>query len=80
MSEKKSEGFEKQDFMEAVKEFCTSNEFEIEFDQFSNEYAEVFALSTEYKDGSEHSLAFHDAYQEFLRRFEARIENFILKV
>lgn len=69
------------DMMDIVQEFCTSDEFEAEFERFAKEHAHVFEKSVEFTvESGEHPLEFHAVYQEYLRHFEGMIEDYIVKV
>jgi hypothetical protein len=63
-----------------LQEFCTSREFEEEFESFSKEYADLFLSSLDMKSGEEHPLEYYDAYRAYLRRFETKISDFIENV
>ena len=56
-----------------------SEELEAEFEKFVRDHLEVFKDSTEAKEGDEHPLGYYDAYNEYLRRFERKFEDFIEK-
>jgi hypothetical protein len=69
------------DLMDMVQEFCTSDEFEAEFEAFAKEHADVFADSLNFTvHSAEHPMIFHEIYREYLSKFEGMIENFIFKV
>ncbi len=79
MSEsKKNDRISKHELMNRVQEFCTSDEFEKEFEDFAKQYGKVFVRALDFEENSqEHPLEFHEVYREYLRRFEGIIENFI---
>ena len=64
--------------VDLVQEFCLSSEMEREFEDFAEEYKSEFSKSLEFKEGGEHPLEFYNIYAEYLRRFERKIENFIV--
>ena len=64
-----------------VREFCTSPEFEQAFESFAKEHSDVFMASLDYNSNEgEHPLEFFDVYQDYLRRFEGKIEHFIVEL
>lgn len=69
------------DMIDVVQEFCTSDEFEAEFERFAKEHAHVFEKSLDFTvESAEHPMEFHEVYREYLRHFEGMIEDFIVKV
>ncbi len=81
MSESKDEESKVAQMIDVVQEFCTSDEFEAEFERFAKEHADVFEQSVDFSVTShEHPMEFHTVYQEYLRHFEGMIEDFIVKV
>mmetsp|Transcript_1753 Transcript_1753/g.2747 ORF Transcript_1753/g.2747 Transcript_1753/m.2747 type:complete len:131 (+) Transcript_1753:149-541(+) len=63
----------------SVQKFCTSDDFEAEFEAFAKEHSDTFASAVDYKcDGAEHPVEFFDVYRDYLSRFEGRIEGFII--
>lgn len=67
--------------LDIVQEFCTSVEFEEEFEGFAKEYAEAFQGSLECKSSEgEHPLEYYDAYRAYINKFEAKISDFIESV
>jgi hypothetical protein len=79
---KRSEGKDdRADILDIVQTFCTSSDFEAEFEAFAREHAEVFQQAIKFTAHSnEHPLEFHDVYREYISKFECMIENYILKV
>lgn len=66
--------------MAMVQEFCTSNDFEEEFEAFAKEHSDVFINALNFQEGNEeHPLEFHEVYREYLNTFEGMIERFITK-
>ena len=63
-----------------VREFCMSNHFEQEFEAFAELHYEDFKDSIEVKDNSEHRLSYYDIYNQYLTKFEGKIEDFLEKV
>jgi hypothetical protein len=80
MSESKESKEELAPIVRLVAEFCRSSHFEEEFEVFAREHFEVFQDAAEMKDASEHRLEFYDIYNEYLHKFEAKIENFLRDV
>lgn len=67
--------------LDLVQEFCTSVEFEEEFEGFAKEYAEIFQDSLECKSSDgEHPLQYYDAYRAYIQKFEKKISDFIEQV
>lgn len=79
---KESEGkLSTEELMDVVKEFCTSHEFESEFEMFAKEHAHVFKDAANFSVHSkEHPLEYYDIYNKYLEKFETIIEEFIRKV
>lgn len=79
---KESEGkMSTEELMDVVKEFCTSREFESEFEMFAKEHAHVFKDVANFSVHSkEHPLEYYDVYKKYLEKFEGIIEEFIKKV
>eukprot|EP01041_Mallomonas_annulata_P016498 gene16498-34401_t len=65
--------------LDIVQDFCTSTEFEGEFEAFAREHAGEFADSLNYTTKDEHPHGFHTVYQKYLQYFEKKIETFIKK-
>jgi hypothetical protein len=64
-----------------VQDFCTSTTFEQEFESFAKENSDVFMASLDYSSNEgEHPLEFFDVYQAYLKKFETKIENFIVEL
>ena len=61
-------------------EFCTSEDFEGEFEAFAKENSDVFGDALKYTLNDEHPIAFHSVYSTYLEYFERKIEKFIKKV
>ena len=83
MSKKDSDNstVDKDRLLEVVQSYCVSNDFEAEFERFAKEHADVFLRALDFTaDTTEHPLEFHQVYQEYLRKFEGLIEDFIVKV
>jgi hypothetical protein len=81
MSESKEEETKVAQMLDVVQEFCTSDEFEGEFERFAKEHADAFEQSVDFSTTShEHPMEFHTVYLEYLRHFEGMIEDFIVKV
>jgi len=78
-SESKSEG-KSETLLDRVQNFCISHELEVDFINFAREYTDVFLDCLDDKPGSEQKVQCYAAYQEYLGRFAAKIENFIEKV
>lgn len=79
-SESKEESTTKE-LLDVVQEFCTSDAFEAEFEQFAKEHAHIFEKSLEFSvHSAEHPMEFHQVYRAYLEKFEGMIESFILKV
>ena len=78
MAESKGESKGSFVVVDKVYEFCTSTEFEGAFEAFSKEYSDVFIRVLDFSPTDEHPLEFHNVYREYLSRFEAKIERFIL--
>lgn len=71
----------KDGLMEAVQNFCTSNEFEAEFEAFAKEHSEIFLRFLDFTERTdEHPLEFHEVYRKYLSKFEGLIEDFIQQV
>eukprot|EP01038_Epipyxis_sp_PR26KG_P006299 gene6299-8675_t len=71
---------DRRDLMELVQEFCLSNRFEQQFEKFALDHADEFISCLEEKDEgkeSEHPLIYHEIYAQYLKKFEALIEDFI---
>ena len=66
--------------VDLVQEFCLSSEIESAFENFAEEFGDVFAKSIDFKEGDEHPLEFYNIYDEYLKRFERKIEAFITSV
>lgn len=66
--------------IELVQEYCMATQFENEFEKFAADNFDIFADATEMKDSSEHRLEFYDIYQQYLHKFERKIEDFIYSV
>ncbi len=72
--------------LDKVREFCTSSQFEAEFEEFAKEYCDVFIPYFEAQghdsnlDSDEYPLEFHNIYREYISRFERKIEDFIIGV
>ena len=67
--------------LEIVQEFCTSPEFEEEFEGFAKEYSDIFEGALECKsDVGEHPLEYYDAYRAYITKFEGKISDFIVQV
>eukprot|EP01033_Poteriospumella_lacustris_P007562 gene7562-5439_t len=80
MSESKEEETKVAQMLDVVQEFCTSDEFEGEFERFAKEHADAFEQSVDFSTTShEHPMEFHTVYLEYLRHFEGMIEDFIVK-
>ena len=60
-----------------VQEYIMSEGLERDFEDFADEHAKTFVWVLDMKPGEEHPLEFHAIYQEYLTRFEGRIERFI---
>lgn len=61
-----------------VQQFCLSTSLEQDFEAFAKEHHEIFLQSLDFPpDSTEHPLEFHSVYQDYLRKFEGRIERFI---
>ena len=60
-----------------MKEYCTSSDFESDFEEFAKEYSSVFVNALNYTSNDEHPHEFHEVYSAYLEHFESRIENFI---
>jgi len=72
---------DREQLMDVVKEFCTSREFETEFEMFAKEHVEIFRDSANYPIHSkEHPMEYFNIYKKYLAKFEAMIEDFIVKV
>jgi hypothetical protein len=72
---------ENDDILELVQEFCMSDSFEREFEMFAKEHSHVFEKALDYTvHSSEHPIEFHNAYLEYIKKFEGLIEDFIVKV
>ena len=68
-------------YFNLLKTFCTSSDFESDFEQFAKEHSDVFRSSIDCKTGEgEHALEYYEVYQEYLRTFEGKIEDFINEV
>lgn len=64
-----------------VQDFCTSKEFEQEFESFAKEHSDTFMASLDHNSNEgEHPLEFFEVYQEYLRKFEGKIEDFIVEL
>ena len=63
-----------------VRGFCLSSQFEGEFEKFAEKHYEEFKDVTEMKDSSEHRLEYYDIYNDYLAKFEGKIETFIENV
>ena len=58
-----------------------SESFEAEFEAFAKEYCDVFRSSLDYKyNEGEHPVEFFEVYNDYLQRFEGKIEDFIREV
>lgn len=67
--------------LDLVQEFCTSVEFEEEFEGFAKEFADTFGGALEQKsDEGEHPLEYYEAYRAYINKFEGKISDFIEKV
>ena len=78
---KRGDRISKNELMERVQEFCVSDAFEKEFEAFAQEHSDIFLQALQFDDDStEHPLAFHKVYRDYLRRFEGLIEDFISTV
>jgi len=76
MSESKNE----EHMLDIVQEFCTSDEFEAQFEKFAKEHADAFESSVDFSVHSgEHPMEFYEVYKMYLARFEGMIEDFIVK-
>mmetsp|Transcript_5258 Transcript_5258/g.5396 ORF Transcript_5258/g.5396 Transcript_5258/m.5396 type:complete len:156 (-) Transcript_5258:227-694(-) len=65
--------------LEIVQSFCTSNDFEGDFESFADENAEDFENVLDFTCEDEHPHVFHNAYRKYLEYFEKKIEKFIKK-
>lgn len=80
---KRSEGKDddRPDILDVVQKFCTSPQFETEFEEFAKDNADVFRDAGSFSVHSkEHPLEFHQVYRQYLSKFEGMIEDFIEKV
>lgn len=79
---KRSEGKDdRPDILDVVQKFCSSGDFETEFETFAKENADVFRDSLNFSvQSKEHPLEFHDVYRKYLEKFEGMIEDFISEV
>ncbi len=66
--------------IDCVQRFCLSEELEVEFAEFVRDHLHVFKDSIDAKEGDEQPLSYYEAYKEYLRRFEKKIEEYIAKV
>ena len=66
--------------IDIVQEFCLSSKLETDFESFAVEFKDIFMSALDLKPGDEHPMQYFDAYQDFLKRFERKIEVFIEKV
>jgi hypothetical protein len=80
MSKKDDGRVDTERLLEVVQEFCMSRSFEAEFEAFAKEHTDVFMQSLEFAENAEHPLAFHDVYRQYLTKFEAMIEEYIVQV
>lgn len=65
------------ELLENVKEFCMSQDFEKQFDDFASEHANVFLPAVTMEAGTEHQLEFMECFQKYLDYFEDKIKRFI---
>jgi hypothetical protein len=80
-SKKDDEKVDKEKLMDVVRDYCSSNEFEAEFEAFAKEHSDVFVKFLDFTDNTgEHPLEFHDVYRQYLSKFEGMIEKCIEKV
>lgn len=64
-----------------VQEFCTSTSFEQEFENFAKDHSDIFMASLDYSSNDgEHPLEFFDVYKAYLKKFETKIEDFIVEL
>jgi len=54
-----------------------SSAFEHQFEDFAAEHCDLFIPFIDAPPGTEHSLEFHDCFQEYLGTFEGKIVKFI---
>jgi hypothetical protein len=80
MSKKDDGRVDTERLLEVVQEFCMSRSFEAEFEAFAKEHTDVFMQSLDFAENAEHPLAFHDVYRQYLTKFEAMIEEYIVQV
>lgn len=65
--------------VDKVQTFCMEQQFENAFESFAEAHYEEFESCTECKDDEEHPLVYYDIYNDYLRTFESKIEDFLAR-
>jgi hypothetical protein len=66
--------------IEKVRDFCESNTFEGEFEEFARQHQDLFMKLLTMERGDEHPVEFYDVYNRYLSIFEGRIERFVTQL
>lgn len=62
-----------------VRLFCEDESFEREFEQFARDNYDVFEPLAQMGKNDEQPVEFYDVYNQYLAKFETRIEEFVIK-
>mmetsp|Transcript_22754 Transcript_22754/g.51316 ORF Transcript_22754/g.51316 Transcript_22754/m.51316 type:complete len:152 (+) Transcript_22754:193-648(+) len=76
-SKAESKGAAGGDILDKVSSFVMSSGFERDFELFAQKHGSTFDKAVDMQKGDEHSLEFHEVYQEYLSTFEGKIEGFV---